>query len=368
MSTLRAAFAAFIAIHALIHLLGPAKAFGWAEVTQLRAPISPASGALWLLAAVLLLAAAVGFALDARWWWFAALSGLVVSQAMIISVWPDATCGTIATILIAIPTLIAALDARPSSFRSRFEAESTALLAREMAPAELVTEADLARLPALMQQYLRNGGAVGRPRIHNFRLTFSAQMRGSATDAWMQSTATQYEFFDPPVRLFHMTASKVGVPFDVFHRYAGNEATFQVRVAGVIPMVNKRGPGITHDETVTLMNDVLVLAPAALLDLAFEFEVTGDRTLRATFHNAGFTVSADLTFNAAGDLVGFVSAARSHDREGGPALWSTPISGYREVDGIRLGTLGDANWIEASGEEWTYGRFEVMSIAYNVTR
>ncbi|MBC8088318.1 MAG: hypothetical protein H7Z40_13700, partial [Phycisphaerae bacterium] len=56
----------------------------------------------------------------------------------------------------------------------------------------------------------------------------------------------------------------------------------------------------------------------------------------------------------------------AHDREEGPAIWSTPISGYRQVDGIRIGTLGDANWIDAAGE-WTYGRFQIVSIAYNVT-
>jgi hypothetical protein len=49
--------------------------------------------------------------------------------------------------------------------------------------------------------------------------------------------------------------------------------------------------------------------------------------------------------------------------------WSTPISGYREVDGIRIGTppRGDANWVETSGE-WTYGKFESRSIAYNVVK
>ena len=144
-------------------------------------------------------------------------------------------------------------------------------------------------------------------------------------------------------------------------------ATFRVRIAGVFPMVDKHGPGITHDETVTLMNDVLVLAPAAVLDLPFSFETTGERTLRATFQNAGFTVAAALTFDAAGDLVGFVSADRTHDREEGAAEWSTPISGYRIVDGIRIGARGDANWIEPSGE-WTYGRFEIASIADNVAK
>jgi len=76
-------------------------------------------------------------------------------------------------------------------------------------------------------------------------------------------------------------------------------------------------------------------------------------------------VTATLTLDSAGDLVGFVSSDRAHDREGGPARWSTPISGYAEVDGVRVGTHGDANWIDPSGE-WTYGRFVVRSIAYNV--
>jgi hypothetical protein len=162
-----------------------------------------------------------------------------------------------------------------------------------------------------------------------------------------------------------MHASRAGVPFDVLHRYVDGAATFRVRIAGLFPMINKQGPGITHDETVTLMNDVLVLAPAAVLDLPFTFETTGERTLRATFRNAGFTVTATLTFDGQGDLVGFVSADRSHDRDEGAAEWSTPISGYRMIDGIGIGARGDTNWIEPSGE-WTYGRFEIATIAYNV--
>ena len=114
-----------------------------------------------------------------------------------------------------------------------------------------------------------------------------------------------------------------------------------------------------------MMNVVVVMAPAAVLDLPFTFDPLGPSSLRASFRNAGFIVAASLTFDANGDLVGFVSDDRSHARDEGPATWSTPISAYREVDGIRVGTHGDANWIDASGE-WTYGRFEITSLAYNV--
>jgi hypothetical protein len=271
------------------------------------------------------------------------------------------------SLVVAIRELLLIVDARPSSFRSRFAHDRDALLARPVPPAPPVTETDLASLPQLMQTYLRRVGAVGQPRVHNMRVHFNAQMRSSATSPWMQSTATQYEFFAPPARLFYMNAALFGVPLDIFHRYIDSTATFQVRIASLFSMVDKSGPILTRAETVTLMNDIVVMAPAAVLGLPFTWETIGDRSVQATFTNAGNTVSAVLTFDAAGDLVGFLSNDRTQeDANGSRSLpWSTPISGYREVDGIRIGALGNANWIETSGE-WTYGKFEIRSIAYNV--
>jgi hypothetical protein len=364
---MRIAFALLIGLHGLIHLLGPAKAFGWADVPQLRVPISPLGGALWLAAALLLVGAGLGLATGAPRWWWLALPGAGLSQILIARSWTDARFGTVTNLMIAVPLVLLALDARPSSFRSRFARDRDALLARPVRAAPLVTEADLAVLPPLMRTYLRRGGAVGRPRVRNVRVRFAARMRSSATSPWMKATATQYEFFDPPARLFHMNATRGGVPIDVLHRYVDRAATFQVRVAGLFPMVDRRGPVLTRAETVTLMNDVVVMAPAAILDLPFTWHTVGDRALRATFTNAGHTVAATLTFDAAGDLVGFRSDDRPPDdaAAGRPVPWSTPISDYREVGGIRVGAHGDANWVDASGE-WTYGSFDIRSIAYNV--
>ena len=134
-------------------------------------------------------------------------------------------------------------------------------------------------------------------------------------------------------------------------------------------MVDQRGAVMTKAETVTLMNDIVVMAPAAVLDLPFTWESVSEHTVRATFSNAGFTVAATLTFNDVGDLVGFVSTDR-WQLDGTTVKnvpWSTPISTYAEVNGIRIGTRGDANWIAPSGE-WTYGRFTIREIAYNVGR
>ncbi len=366
---MRIAFAALIALHGLIHLIGPTKAFGWGNVTQLRQPISTTGGMLWLLAAILLLGSAIAVAITARWWWYLTLPGALLSQFLIMQAWSDARFGTLANIVIAVPLVLMALDARAGSFRSRFARDRAVLLSRPVRPAPIVTDADIAALPPLMQSYLRGVGAVGRPRVRNIRIAFSAQMRSSATSPWMNSTIQQYEFFDPPARLFYLNATRAGVPFDVYHRYVDSSATFQVRIAGLVPMVDQRGPEMTRSETVTLLNDIVVMAPAAVLDLPFTWETLSDRTLRATFSNAGYSVSAVLTFDAEGDLVGFVSNDRSEisGKVRRTFPWSTPISGYAEVNGIRIGTKGDANWIEPGGE-WTYGKFTILNIEYNVTK
>jgi hypothetical protein len=91
-----------------------------------------------------------------------------------------------------------------------------------------------------MGAYLRRVGAVGRPRVHNVRVMLNAQMRSSATSPWMQSTATEYALFDPPARLFHMKATRVGVPLDVLHEYVDGAATFRVRIAGLCRSPSRR--------------------------------------------------------------------------------------------------------------------------------
>jgi hypothetical protein len=356
-------------VHGLIHLIGPTKAFGWAPVAALRSPISPAQGALWLVAAILLAGSGMALLGGARWWWITAFIGVALSQLLIATVWQDARFGTIANLLLLIPIGLTGLTARSGSLRSQFERNARTLLAATAESSSgLVAESDLVQLPPLMQAYLRAMGVIGKPHVRNLRLEFDSRMRNSNADPWMKAKAVQYEFFAPPARLFYMEASRAGIPFAVFHRYVGDSATFRVRLAELKESTNASGFEMTRSETVTLLNDIVVLAPAAVLELPIRFETTGANTVRATFSNSGHTVSADLTFNAAGELTGFLSQDRSAISAAGARRlpWSTPISDYRTIDGIRIGSHGEAIWVEPSGP-WVYGTFQVTRIAYNVS-
>lgn len=269
--------------------------------------------------------------------------------------------------LLAVPGLVSACAS--SGLRATYEAEARRLSERSAPAPHMITEEDLESLPPQVQRYLRRVGVLGRPHVRSFHATFDARIRGGPEEPWLTGSAEQYEFFDPPARLFYMKATRAGLPVHVLHRYVGGTASMEGRLLGLFTVLDVSGPELTQAETVTLLNDMFFLAPAALIDAPIEWEELDDRRVRATYTNAGHTVSAIAYFDANGDLVDFDSEDRYQVEHEPPRLvrWSTPLYEYGRYDGYRLATGGAARW-GAPGEEWTYGEFGLESIRYNAHR
>jgi hypothetical protein len=89
-----------LVVHGLIHLMGFAKAFGYAELPQLTQPVSREMGVLWLAAGLLVVASAVSMVVWPRSAWIVGGVALIVSQAVILSAWSDAKAGTIGNVVL----------------------------------------------------------------------------------------------------------------------------------------------------------------------------------------------------------------------------------------------------------------------------
>jgi hypothetical protein len=165
---MKALFLVLIILHGLIHLLGFVKAFALADVRQLAVGIPRPAGLVWLISAVLFITAAIALGFDSRSWWLPAGFALVFSQILIVLSWSDAKFGTIANVIIVVPVLMAFMENRPTSYRSRYE-EDVRLRLTVSHDSLTVTENDLAPLPSRVRQYLRMSGSAGKPRVYNFR-------------------------------------------------------------------------------------------------------------------------------------------------------------------------------------------------------
>jgi hypothetical protein len=361
-------FAILLVVHALIHLTGTAKAYGWAAAARLTQPVSRPLGLLWLLAAVLLLAAAVSLFAWPRWWWAVGAAGVVVSQVVIITSWSDAKFGTAAN-AIALAGIVIGFAARgPMSLRAEYERNVARGLARA-APQPLLADADLAPLPPAVQRYVRLSGAVGRPRVTNVRAWMHGRIRSGPGARWMPFTVEQVNFYDEVSRFFLMDATTAGVPVAVLHQFIGPSATMRARAAYLLPVVDGRGPEADEAETVTLFNDMCVLAPATLVDPRIRWGEHDAHTVHATFSNAGHTVSAVLTFDDRGELTDFVSDDRLRASSDGRTFtrtrWSTPLGEYRAFGAHTLAGRGEGRWHGADGD-YAYIELRMDRVEYNV--
>jgi hypothetical protein len=226
-----------LGVHALIHLVGFFKAFGYAILLSSRSP-SHERGVWrgWWRRATTAAMLGAGY----RNYWVVGAVALVVSQAVVFSAWQDGWAGTAVNVILLVVVAHGLLTEGPWSFHTQFVREAHAALALTI-PAPVLTEADLAGLPEPVQRYLRVTPTVGQPRVQNYRLRFRGRFGSPPHSRWMPFEAERQIFADEPTRLFLMRARMFGVPVEAFHRAVGGRATMQVTIAGVVPIENARG-------------------------------------------------------------------------------------------------------------------------------
>jgi len=361
-------FAIVLVVHGLIHVLGFAKAFGLAEPPQLAEPIAPWLGVGWLVDALLFLGAAAALLVWPRGWWAIGGCAIVASMFLIVTAWSDAKFGTLGNLIALVGVVFGFLAQGPVSLHAAYDRDVDRGLAR-LAPAESIRDADLAHLPAAVQRYLRTAGVVGQPRVQNFHVRMHGRIRSGRDSRWMPLLAEQYNFVDEPERLFYFDGSMLAVPVQGYHRYVGPSATMKVRAAALLPVVDVSGPEMNQGETVTMFNDMCVMAPATLIDPAIVWQAVDAHTARASFTNAGHTIQARLSFNEAGELTNFWSDDRYQSSPDATSVrklrWSTPLGGYRSFGRVRLASGGEARWHEATGD-YAYIEVTFDDIRYNV--
>jgi len=362
------ALATLLVVHGLIHLLGFAKAFGLADLPQLTQPISPVFGGVWLSAAVLFLAAAAAVFAWPRGWWAIGAGAVMVSTPVIVAAWADAKYGMLVNVALFAAVIVGFAVQGPRSLRAEFEGDVDRALARTM-PAAPITNSDLAPLPEPVRRYLQASGVVGRARVRNVHVRMHGRIRSGPGARWLTFNAEQYNFTDPPARLFYMSSSMFLVPVNVFHRYVGPAATMHVKAAGLVGLVDAAGEETTRSETVTLFNDMCVLAPATLIDPAIVWKPVDAEAVRARFTNAGQTIEAVLAFHHDGELANFWSDDRFQLSAAGKTMkrvrWSTPLGAYRSFGEVRLPSGGEARWHEA-GADYAYIELTIDEVDYNV--
>jgi hypothetical protein len=182
----------------------------------------------------------------------------------------------------------------------------------------------------------------------------------------MKLTSQQYNFFDNPTRVFYIKATKVGIPALGLHLYKNEKASFKVKLLGLIKVIDAKGDKLDQAETVTIFNDMCLLAPATLISEKIQWNEIDSLTVDAKFTNRNITIGARLYFNEAGELIKFVSNDRfeTNGKEYNNYPWLTPVKKYNQINDYKLCSEVSTDY-QRPDRTFSYGEFKVKEVEYN---
>jgi hypothetical protein len=346
-------------VHGLIHALGFVKAFGLADIEQLRQPISRPWGMLWGACALVLVAAAAARIAGGPWWWTLAAPGVVASQVVIVAFWTDARFGTFANVVLLVPVV---LGFGSSRFAARVEAEVGRLAERAGAGEVAVVEArELEALPPPVQTWLGRAGVVGRPRARTVHLTQRGELQTAPDGEWTPFTAEQYVLaHDPTFVWIAEVDGRFGLRMAGLDHYLDGRGAMRIELLSLVPVVDRSGPTIDQGALVRFLAEAMWY-PSAALEPYLRWEAVDDRRARATIRRGGVVASGVFRFDEGGDVVGF-EARRYRDDTLEDWLIDNDPEAFGELDGVRVPTRSAITWRDAAGQRWTWLRLEITSL------
>ncbi|HEY1115568.1 MAG TPA: DUF6544 family protein [Chitinophagaceae bacterium] len=359
-------------LHGLIHLIGffyglrgaPVGQFTGKTIVPLSAAMVRLAGVLWGVATVLFLAALVTLLLKKDWWWMIGTGAVVLSQVLIVLYWPEAKWGTLANVIIALVLVIAWSTWR---FNTMVREEVKAVLSDSATATSVITEADLAPLPLVVQQWLRRSKVVGNPVSRTVHLHQSGLMRTTREGKWMPVSAEQYFTVDQPGFIW-VADVKAAPGLHLMGRdlYRDGHGHMLIKALSLYPVANNRGATVDQGTLLRYLAEIAWFPSAALAPYIKWQPVDAHRAM-ATMHYGDITASGVFGFTSDGDMESF-SALRFYDRKEGATLepWLIKVvpGAYREFDGVRIPVRSTVTWQLREGD-LTWYQVMIEDVKYN---
>lgn len=230
---------------------------------------------------------------------------------------------------------------------------------------QLITAAMLNELPEPVQRYMEFTGVVGNPWIERVRLKQVGKFRLGPDRPWMPMTAEEFYTTDPPSLIWNARFKVAGLPIlSAKDRYESGHGHMFGKLAGLFTVFDVRGEKLDQATMIRYLNEIMWF-PTAFLGENISWEEVDDHSTRVTFTDRGKSVSAKMFFDNVGRLINFTTM-RYREIDGDFSLdpWSTPITGYGLLAGLKLPVRGQAVWNLPSGD-LPYVDLEVSEIEYN---
>jgi hypothetical protein len=226
--------------------------------------------------------------------------------------------------------------------------------------------------PAPVQRYFRAVLEDGQPIVAAVGVEHAGTFNiGTAVDQWKNFTSTQRVVtrrpgFDWDARVEMMP----GVSVHVHDTYIAGEGLLHAAAAGLLSMVNLRGPGeLARGELMRFVAEAAWYPTALLPSQGVVWSAVDDHSARASFEDGAVALTLLFRFSA-DNLIETVSADSRGRTEGGkvvPTPWQCRLWNYAIRDGMRVPLDGEVAWLLPEGAK-PYWRGHITNLRYEFAR
>jgi len=253
-------------------------------------------------------------------------------------------------------------------FTRLVQGDVRALLDQALGPeasASPVSAEMLAPLPDPVRRYLAWTGVVGQPIPRMVRLRQRGRMRLGRGQPWWPLDAVQHYSVRPPGFVWVGTLGcgplRLARARDM---YQGGRGRMLVRLGSHFSVVDAEGKEMDQGAMTRYLSE-MVWFPAALLGANVSFEAVDGSSARVILNDHGHTVAGTLHVDANGRPTDFVTARQRMQGETSRlATWSTPMTAYGTLAGLRLPVEGRAVW-KLAGGDLEYFEVRVTELTYD---
>ena len=359
-------FAGIILFHGIIHLLGFAKSIKPGRVQQISSYISRPMGILWMVAAAAFILTFILWKTQSPYWSWVCLAAILFSQGLILTVWKDAKAGTVANLILL---AVAWPEYGSIRFSEMLHAEQKSILAAVPLPSQtVVTDKALETLPPIVQQWLRQSGAVGKLRATGARLKQTGKMRMKPGSAWFDFRATQYYNIADPAFIWD---TRVSLPARTFltgrDKFEDGKGAMQIKLLSLINIVHESDHQQLNNSTAQRYLAEICWFPSAALEPYIQWESIDSLKAKATMHFKGIEAEGVFTFSEAGEFIRFETTRYyGNGADAIPAPWVIQPAGYKQMSGLKIPYKTRVTWKLDEGD-FTWLELELTSLEINNT-
>ncbi|NMC42087.1 MAG: hypothetical protein GYA43_13110 [Bacteroidales bacterium] len=363
----RLIFAFIVLIHGLIHLLGFVKEYKLAPVKQVAGIVLPGGmakviGLLWLVACLLFAFSAVAFVIKKDWWWIIGITGVVLSQVLIIMYWHDARFGTIVNVIVLAGCI---LSYGSWNFQRIWKKDLDSILLERVANQHYTSPEKITGLPLVVQKWLGHSNIAGDRDIQNVYMKQEGVMLSKPEGKWMPFKAEEYFAVGKPgfIWIADVKAASL-VRMAGRDLYENGKGHMLIRLYSLIPVVDSKGEKIDQGSMLRYLGEIIWF-PVAALSPYIHWEPVDSTQARATMTYGGISATGVFRFNTEGEVVSFESM-RYFDRRDGATLehWFISAGGYKEFGGMRVPSEATVTWKMKDGD-FTWLKLKVTAVKYS---